>query len=46
MTIPTLLGTGGHQASAQDYSEGKYYSNVGLGRCAMMSHSFQESDVS
>lgn len=35
MTIPTLFGTGGHSASGQVYDSATYYSNVGLGRCAM-----------
>jgi hypothetical protein len=35
-SYPTLLGTGGHGAASQLYSsETYYYSNVGLGRCAM-----------
>lgn len=42
MTIPTLLGTGGHAASVtQEWlSADSYYSNVGLGRSAMMDTSF------
>lgn len=32
----TLLGSGGHAASDQTYTDGNYYSNVGLGRCAMI----------
>lgn len=32
MTSPTLLGTGGHAAGGESYV-GKYYANIGLGRC-------------
>lgn len=42
MTIPILLGTGGHAAaeSQQWLSTNNYYSNVGLGRSGMMDTSF------
>jgi len=40
MTIPTLLGTGGHLSYGQTYTSGTYYSNVGLGRCAMIINGF------
>jgi hypothetical protein len=36
MTHPTLMGTSGHQALNQSYSSGTFYSNIGLGRCAMI----------
>jgi hypothetical protein len=32
---PTLLGTGGHSFTDQSYDSTTYYSNVGLGRCAL-----------
>jgi hypothetical protein len=37
---PTLLGDGGHAAGNQTYSSMNYYSNVGLGRCAMVGSSY------
>ena len=49
MTIPTLLGTAGHAASVDQewLSADSDYSNVGLGRSAMMDTSFTvESYVS
>lgn len=41
-SYPTVLGTAGHGASAsQSWSSANgYYSNIGLGRCAMMDTSF------
>src|SRR5579862_579339 len=37
---PTLLGAGGHISHGQSYPAGNYYSNIGLGRCAMMTNPF------
>ena len=45
-SYPTLLGTGGHYAGSGDISMGNYYSNVGLGRCAMEGDFTTGSNVS
>lgn len=46
MTIPTLLGTGGHQSIGQNFNNPYYYSNVGLGRSAMIGNVTAESNAS